>query len=937
MNREIPFDFILDYLLRIETEVRPFFGMFAVYSGQKLLLMLRERNNEPEMNGIWIAVGSGHAALKAEMPGLRPYPGSDGGKKDNGWLQIHPDLDNFEQLAIRICELIVHRDPRIGRIPPPKRKRPASKRNGPIAKTARPKSKPTRRKPNGLGLILILLFFTLPALSQQLYFPRDAVHDSTAMSQAMSALARQTAAVIASRPHQYNIPYYAEFLRYRIITGQYADALAFADSAKALFPPKDSAAAASNVFPFRVYAATRLVMDKLGDTDFPRSFEPVFTSLYEPLSLKAGDWAENYYRSELSSRRQGYFNDISRIKASQKDSLSLAEARRLCFDWMNYVVYGAEIPLVDGLLRTIAKRQYVVEDSILIPTRDGAKIAATILRSRSVTGPQPVVLKFGIYASPSEISETKYIAGHGFIGVVADTRGKRLSPQSIEPFIHDANDAYDIIDWISRQPWCNGKIGMFGGSYVGFATWAATRHLHPALKTIVPIAAVGPGIDWPALAGVQESGTETLHWLRLVMDNKFTNWNGRGPESHWDSVARRYYTSGVAFRSVDSLEGHPNPTYQEILRHPGFDSYWSSMIPNRTDFARIHIPILTITGYYDDDQRGALYYFDQHHRYDPKAEHYLLIGPYDHGGVQGYPADPPVNLFGYHIDSVAQVSIMDVVFQWFDHVLKGGPLPDLLQDRINVEVMGDNRWRHVPALQRLNNDTLDFYLRFDRNGNRHLLVSAEPDLITPRGDPHASAPADPHASPHADPLIQTVYLADRSDSANLDGYYINGNGPILSKTLNPGNYLTFVSDTIRRAFDLNGSFVSDLEASINKKDMDIAVDLYQQTADGRYFQLSNNVFRCSYLADPTHRHLLTPGQPTHLYFENSFFASRHIEQGSRLILLLGVNKNSDWQINYGTGKDVNDETIKDAGEPLQIRWLLDRCRIRLPVWWEIKR
>jgi hypothetical protein len=916
VSREIPFEFILDYLLPIETEVRPFFGMFSIYSGQKLLLMLRERDNEPEMNGIWISLNKGHAALKGELPGLRAYPGSGAGKKDNGWLQIHPDLDNFEQLAIRICEMIVHRDPRIGRIPPPRKPRGQRKRGTP---QPRKRGTPQPRKP---GLLLILLFFAITARSQQLYFPQGATRDSTSMAQAMPALARQAADLLTTRPHSNNIPYYGELLRYHIITGQYAEALADADSAKTLFPPKDSANATSYAFPFRVYAATRLVMDKLGDNDFPRSFEPVFTSLYEPFSAKAAAWTENYYSADLSVRRQGYFIDIARTRTAGKDSLPYPEARRLCFDWMNYVVYGAELPLADGILRTIAERRYLIEDSVLIPTRDGAKLAATIVRSRSAAGPQPVVLKFGIYASPNEIPETKYIAGHGYIGVIADTRGKRLSPQPIEPFIHDANDAYDIIDWISRQPWCNGKIGMYGGSYVGFSTWAATKHLHPALKTIVPLAAVGTGIDWPALSGVQESGVETLHWLRLVMDNKFTNWNGRGPESHWDSVARRYYTVGIAFRSIDSLEGHPNATYQEILRHPGFDSYWSSMIPNGSDFARIHIPILTISGYYDDDQRGAFYYFDQQQRYDPGATHYLLIGPYDHGGVVNYPSDPPTNLYGYPIDSVAHLSILDVVFQWFDHVLKGAPLPDLLKDQINVEVMGGNRWRHEPSLRQLNNDTLSFYLSVGPGGDRRLLLPDHP------------GPGTSHPDAVNSVLTQTVDLADRSDSANLDGYYINGNGPVLNKTLNPGRYLTFVSDTIRRAFDLNGSFIADLEASINKKDMDIAVDLYQQTADGKYFQLSNNVFRCSYLADLSHRHLVAPGQPTHLYFDNSFFVSRHIEKGSRLIFLLGVNQNSDWQINYGTGKDPSDETIRDAGEPLRIQWLLDRCRIRLPIWRE---
>jgi hypothetical protein len=127
---DLPFDFIFDYLLPIETRVQALFGMFYVYSSQKLLLVLRERRNQPEMNGIWIAVAKGgHESLKKELPALRPFPGPRSKKGEDGWLLIPATSDDLERSAIRICELITHRDSRIGKIPPPRR--PKTKKDQP--------------------------------------------------------------------------------------------------------------------------------------------------------------------------------------------------------------------------------------------------------------------------------------------------------------------------------------------------------------------------------------------------------------------------------------------------------------------------------------------------------------------------------------------------------------------------------------------------------------------------------------------------------------------------------------------------------------------------------------------------------------------------------------------------------------------------------------
>jgi uncharacterized protein len=92
-------------------------------------------------------------------------------------------------------------------------------------------------------------------------------------------------------------------------------------------------------------------------------------------------------------------------------------------------------------------------------------------------------------------------------------------------------------------------------------------------------------------------------------------------------------------------------------------------------------------------------------------------------------------------------------------------------------------------------------------------------------------------------------------------------------------------------------------------------------ADGRYFGLSTWLARASYVRDLSHRELLTPGVRQTLDFKNGRLTSRRFEAGSRIVVILSLIRTQGAQINYGTGKDVSDETIADAGTPLQIRWL----------------
>ena len=171
--------------------------------------------------------------------------------------------------------------------------------------------------------------------------------------------------------------------------------------------------------------------------------------------------------------------------------------------------------------RVVSKegKQYLVQDSVLITSRDGAKISAIIVRDKAERKPQSAIMFHTIYTRKDDIERAYDAADKGYVGVVSYTRGKNLSPDEITPYEHEGNDVYDVIDWITKQKWSNNEVGMYGGSYVGFVQWASMKEkVHPALKTIVPSVAAAPGIAEPMENGVYFN----FHypWWHFVTNNK---------------------------------------------------------------------------------------------------------------------------------------------------------------------------------------------------------------------------------------------------------------------------------------------------------------------------------------------------------------------------------------------------------------------------------
>jgi uncharacterized protein len=568
---------------------------------------------------------------------------------------------------------------------------------------------------------------------------------------------------------------------------------------------------------------------------------------------------------------------LERFKA--RKSLSFNEALELV------AAYAPEAKATPRLIDQDARVRFMIQ-RVSVPTPDGVRLAAIVVRPRNAAARLPAALLFTIYARPDmDTVRAEYGAARGYASIVAYSRGKAWGSGRIAPYEYDGRDADRVITWIAKQPWSNGKVGMYSGSYNGFTQWAAAKFHNPALKTIVPYVANNPGNGLP-----MENNVFLLvnyPWVYYVTDNSYLDDAAYGDQAV-RALNARWYKSGKSYRSVPVFYGSANPWLQKWLDHPSFDAYWRSMVPYKSDFSRINIPVLTVSGYYDDGQGSALNYLKDHYAYNKRAVQYLVIGPYDHLGSQRAHKDDVLR--GLPIDPVAQFSTPQLTFDWFDWIMRGGKRPALLSNRINFEVMGADVWRHVPTIERMATKRQRYYLT-----------------------PHTLS-AEVVRTPSF--MAQSVNFADRT-TVNGDDYYPS---PILGAKPDLSRGLVFVTAPLQRSMEIDGFFTGHLKAIINKRDMDVEAVLYQILPSGAIMHLSYFLGRASYSDDLVTRRFFVPGKLRSIVFDRSRLVSRYLKKGSRLLLVLDVVKSSFSEINYGTGGDVGRENIHDAKSPLNVLW-----------------
>ena len=527
-----------------------------------------------------------------------------------------------------------------------------------------------------------------------------------------------------------------------------------------------------------------------------------------------------------------------------------------------------------------------------VTMRDGVSLSANVWIPANQTEPLPVVFNMTPYIASAAHSWGVYYAEAGYIYVSVDRRGRGSSEGVFRPLEDSGEDGYDVIEWLIKQSWSDGQIAMRGGSYTGMVQWKVMAEHHPNLRAAMPSASVYPGYDFPLHRNIFLSYTS--RWLAYT-NGKNSNRKFFSDRDYWRSIKRKIYGENLPFKRISDLSQTNSKTFKKWLKHPTEDAYWKSLTPSEEDYSKIDIPILTISGYFDDDQYGALRYYDEHlSNASTKGlnNHYLLIGPWDHQGT----SRPKVEYHGLTFDAKSKIDISKLQVDWLNWVLKGEERPSLIKDKVNYYIMGQEEWMHVESLASISSEVKTLYLsspNSEANDVFHSGRLGEKKSIEKDTDSYIYDPLD-------------NYDLKVPESAFDYG------GMWSQKSAFTNNALIYHSGPLGEEVTLAGRVSFTASISMDVPDTDMQVYLFAIMPDGQALRIGTDVMRARYRNGLTKEELVPIGKAQKYVFDTFRLTAHKLPKGARLRLILTALDDYNYEKNYNSAKPNSEQSGKDA-------------------------
>ncbi len=522
--------------------------------------------------------------------------------------------------------------------------------------------------------------------------------------------------------------------------------------------------------------------------------------------------------------------------------------------------------------------------TVSIPMRDGVALAGTLWRPAGA-GPFPAVVLRTPYNRASYAGWSLLLTSRGLAYLTVDVRGRYASGGTWEPLLHEGEDGQDVIAWVTRQSWSNGKVGTQGGSYDAWVQLLAASRGVPNLAAMtLLVAPPDPFENIPFDNGAYFSST--LFW---AISNRGRTMQDLDPATDWPAIVASY-----PLDRWDELAGTPVPWLDDWLANWRLNEFWRER-SYEGGWINMTVPALHVTGWFDRDQPGCIRTFQALSRHPQEAVRKgqkLVIGPWMHT-LEYLPSWGELS-FPIH----ASRDLLSLMLTWMEIHLKGsGQRPGA---PVEYYLMGRNEWRQAASWPP--EDTLETSFFLSPGGR---LEDQRPlaGTATYRYDP-----GDP--TPLADPV-----------PAELWGLTL-GHVPLdAAGVATRADVLLFATDPLVQTLAIAGPVGVELEFSSTAEDTDMGAQLLDLTPDGRAITVAHGLSRARFRNGYEHEVPLAAGATARLDID-LWSTAYELAPGHRLGVLISsaqapafdAHRNFFDDLASGTARQAATQTLHFGGE-----------------------
>jgi putative CocE/NonD family hydrolase len=533
-----------------------------------------------------------------------------------------------------------------------------------------------------------------------------------------------------------------------------------------------------------------------------------------------------------------------------------------------------------NLGRSAENYQVIVERNVAAKMRDGVTLRADVYRPRA-DGKFPVLLVRTPYDKTNEMDFAMKGAARGYVMITQDVRGRFASEGEWYTFKNESNDGYDTVEWAAALPYSNGKVGMWGGSYVGATQFLAAIAKPPHLAGICPtVTASNYHENWAYQGGAFEQWFNESWSTGLAMNTmrRRVEENGRALEGTKTLPLAEY-----AVLDAPSA-AHIAPYFRDWLAHPSYDEYWKQWAIE-DHYANVQVPVLSFAAWYDIFLGGSLRNYQRLKTEAgtdaAKRGQRLVVYVGGHAGGSTSRWVGAVD-FGEKLP----IDQDQMTLRWYDWLLKGEANGIATEKPVKIFVMGKNEWRDEDDWPLTRAKNTSYYLHSSGTGANGTLSTSAPTTEPP--DTFTYDPRDP---------VPTI------GGPLCCGALPTGIGPEDQRPAEARpDVLVFTTPAFEKDFEVTGPVTLDLWVSSSAVDTDFTGMLVDVWPNGFAQNLTSGILRMRYRNSREKAELANPMETYHVTID-LWSTSNVFLAGHKLRLEVSSSNFPRFDRNLNTGEE----------------------------------